>query len=735
MLSYDPVKGDDSFLYNDLPQCGMYNEDGTVNYQITQQYLLQLISYFNKFNYYLSNPQWQSPIDLSMCYDCITCDNMAKNIDCMRRDPRLKNNTICRPLIHQFMSLRKACLRKLNNMKQRYPSSLNTPYQSPLTPYQSPLDYDDYNDPEDYHFGQDYWSNTIYEDQYPSYNDYYNNYYSNNIPPLGNPIQGQGLNPYYQRQGLNNYIQGQGLNNYIQGQNYQDNSEYKRRLSFLTEMVNRVTDDKMEHKLYDELINYVKKYNDYEEAFKAYESHGTKGDNKKNKNINTYFGLKKYAKKEYKEDEGKKNKLSALFNKKLNQLKQTTNNKKNDNSDDEEDIKISLSNNKINNKNSALINSKKLNNLNSKIFSFDGSENEKEIINAPAIKSRLKNRDKDFNKDRLDDEDSSSNIKKPYIKNFLKDMLDDHISNKVFNEEENEKVRQEEISFATQCLKEWCRAFVEDCLDSANTGLAKDGLKLLDQLFKFEQKGLKDVENINDNKIKIVSKNAYQNNYFKKLNLKNIKNSSISNKDKTNNENQKIESGEEQDIENNLNENEGGQEEGEGEGEGNEENINENENIDNEDEKEQKENNNNEEEPDVTILLNQVPIDDNAPVGIEYGVQESIKHNTQALITTIVNHYDNILGMFNQNKIDKEKARQQIYKLFNQTLTIMMVIVGVSDRNMQIKWLKDYHKIDVGQFNNDVELVDLTVIVQAIDVLVDQVKRQEQTNNINRNAV
>ena len=169
MLSYNPVKGDDSFLYNDLPQCGMYNEDGTVNYQITRLYLLQLIDYFKRFHDYLSNPQWQSQIDLSMCYECINCDNMVENIHSMRTDPQFKNN-IYMPLIRQFMRLREACLQKLNNMKQRYPSPLNTPYQSPLTPYQSPLDYDDYNDdPEAYHFGQDYWSNTIYDDQYPSY--------------------------------------------------------------------------------------------------------------------------------------------------------------------------------------------------------------------------------------------------------------------------------------------------------------------------------------------------------------------------------------------------------------------------------------------------------------------------------------------------------------------------------------------------------------------------------------
>ena len=222
MLSYNPVKGDDSFLYNDLPQCGMYNEDGTVNYQITRLYLLQLIDYFKRFHDYLSNPQWQSQIDLSMCYECINCDNMVDNIKCMQNDQQFKNN-IYMPLIRQFMRLREACLQKLENMKQRYPSPLNTPYQSPL-------DYDYNDDPEAYHFGQDYWSNTIYDDQYPSYNDYYNNnYYSNNPPPLGNQNQGQGINPYYQ---------GQGINNYIQGQNYLDNSEYKKRLSFLTEMVN-----------------------------------------------------------------------------------------------------------------------------------------------------------------------------------------------------------------------------------------------------------------------------------------------------------------------------------------------------------------------------------------------------------------------------------------------------------------------------------------------------------------
>ena len=263
MLSYNPVKGDDSFLYNDLPQCGMYNEDGTVNYQITRLYLLQLIDYFKRFHDYLSNPQWQSQIDLSMCYECINCDNMVENIHSMRTDPQFKNN-IYMPLIRQFMRLREACLQKLNNMKQRYPSPLNTPYQSPLTPYQSPLDYDDYNDdPEAYHFGQDYWSNTIYDDQYPSYNDYYNNYYSNNPPPLGNinsnQNQGQGINNYIQGQGINNYVQG----TYIQGQNYQDNSEYKSKLSFLKDMVNRLTSDRSTEQ-YRELLDYIQKYDDYE---------------------------------------------------------------------------------------------------------------------------------------------------------------------------------------------------------------------------------------------------------------------------------------------------------------------------------------------------------------------------------------------------------------------------------------------------------------------------------------
>ena len=264
-------------------------------------------------------------------------------------------------------------------------------------------------------------------------------------------------------------------------------------------MVNRLTSDRSTEQ-YRELLDYIQKYDDYESAWKAHESHDTKDDNKKNKDKTAYFNLKIGQTKKYKEDEGKNkliNNLNTSIKSRIKSLKKRKDDEKetiiktkriNENSDDEKDIninnkdtKLSVSNTKIiNNKNSTFINDNK-NQLN-------------------------------------DEENSSERIKKDYNgEDYLKDDVDNS-HRKDFEEEENEEgeLRKQEISLATQRLEKWCCAFAQDCLKSANNGLAQEGLKLLDQLFNFEQQKLKDVENINGYKTKIFSK--------KKSNIKNINN-------------------------------------------------------------------------------------------------------------------------------------------------------------------------------------------------------------------